>query len=92
MSLAVYYETTSEDVAEAVENWIMFGDSISNSVARVIASYWQSSGSIGSVLAAYASGASVSKSSIKSDILATIKDCGNNADTIELKALLAFIG
>ena len=79
---------------DAVNMFSEFGEVISGTVAREIASYWQSSGSVGHVLASFASGHMVSPVSLQNDVIKTIRDARKDdtseENLIELYALLAY--
>lgn len=82
---------TSHDVSVSVKRWQNTGEIVSENVARVIASYWQSPGYVGRYLAQFASTGKISHKALRDDILATIRECEIGADVSELHALLAFL-
>jgi hypothetical protein len=87
-------ETNQDSVVCAILDYEEYGQVISGDIARTIASYWQSSGTVGHVLASFASGRMVSMLSLKKDILRTLAECvkdGTTDDNMrELHALLAY--
>ena len=59
---------------DAIENGTQPGNGeFSDDAARTVASWWQSSGTIGSTLASFASGASVERTDLLDDISATAR-------------------
>lgn len=73
------------------------GREISPATAVTIASWWQSSGSVGSVLAGFASGTEVNRAALLDDIAATRTAEGyhsgrmNTADMLDLDMLATFV-
>lgn len=62
--------SSDQAYAECRNEW-RAGDEISPNCAVTVAAWWQSSGNIGSVLAAFASGAEVDRTALLDDIAAT---------------------
>lgn len=79
---------------DAVTMFSEFGEILSESAAREIASWWQSSGTIGHVLAQFASTGYAPMRLLQNDILKTIRECQKDdtseENMIELYALLAY--
>ena len=61
------------------------------SSARTIASWWQSPGSVGHVLASFASGMEVSREELLTDIRKSIAEVGTDVYNGELYALRDFV-
>lgn len=86
-------EEARRDVAEVITAGAR---EINPATAATIASWWQSSGSIGSTLAAFASGRQVARKELLDDIAATRNSCGYGngmepADEQALDALATFV-
>ncbi|ROR95502.1 hypothetical protein EDD28_0055 [Salana multivorans] len=77
-------------VAREGERWGVGGDNISDDVARTVAAWWQSSGSVGSALAALASGADVSVDDVAADCAALLRGTVTVAEANTLSALRAW--
>ena len=83
----------SVQTVNAIETWADTGEIIPESVAREIASWWQSSGNVGRVLAMFASNGHVSMA-LQNDIIKTlqqaVKDGTTEDNQLELCAILAY--
>jgi hypothetical protein len=69
---------SSREVDHSVTEWVEYDRIIGADVARAIADSWKSSGNVGSVLATFACGMSVSYANMRRDITATVDDMHAN--------------
>lgn len=82
-------QLTEPEVNRQVEIWQETGATISDAAAVTIAAWWQSPGSIGHVLASFASGCEIDRADLAEDIARTEREI--EQPTAELDALSAWL-
>lgn len=86
-------DIVNQDVANVLtQDLDLTSYEINPSTAVTIASWWQSSGRVGSVLAAFASGSAVDRDALLDDIHRTrVTNIINEGDALQLDCLATFV-